>query len=192
VTLRTFFFIVAAFTFLINGPFNVAVPVLAGSRFAEGAAAFGIILSAFGGGALAGMVLAGALPRLPSNRMGPVLLGVTSLLGLGLALLGVVPVVGLAGAIALVMGIANGYVNVLFVTWLQGRTPAYMLGRMMSLLMFAMTGLYPVSIALSGAAARLSAGGLLAASGLALMAIALLVAVFNSAVRDMGGEAVAA
>ncbi len=185
-TLKTFFFIVAAFTFLINGPFNVAVPVLANSQWADGAAAFGLILSAFGGGALLGMVLAGVLPRPSGQRLGPTLLVITSLMGAGLALMGKVEVTVAAAGIGLVMGIINGYVNVLFITWLQSRTPPALLGRMMSLLMFAMTGLFPVSIALSGAISRSSAPDLLSGSGTILVVIVLFMALFNPAVRAMG------
>lgn len=187
-TLKTFFLIVAAFTFLINGPFNVGVPVLANSQWAEGAAAFGLILSAFGGGALLGMVLAGTLPRPTGRRMGPTLLVITGFMGIGLALLGSVASTVAAAGIALVMGGANGYVNVLFVTWLQGRTPPALLGRMMSLLMFAMTGLFPVSVALSGVISRSSATGLLVGAGIILVGLVLLMVLFNPAVRKMGNE----
>ena len=185
-TLKTFFLIVTAVTFLINGPFNVGVPVLANEQWSEGAAAFGLILSAFGGGALLGMVLAGALPRPAGTRLGPTLLVMISLLGAGLAFLGHATTVVAAAGIALAMGTANGYVNVLFITWLQGRTPAALLGRMMSLLMFAMTGLFPVSVAFSGLFSRLNVSGLLNGSGLLLVVLVLVMALFNPAVRAMG------
>src|SRR5678816_3208862 len=60
-TLRTILFMVMAINFLFNGPMGVGLPVLANSRFSEGAAALGIMLSAFGGGALVGALLAGSL-----------------------------------------------------------------------------------------------------------------------------------
>ncbi len=71
----------AAIMLLINGPFVVVVPVLSATRFAGGAAAFGIIMSAFGGGALLGMVLAGVLPKLPARYTIPMILVVISSMG---------------------------------------------------------------------------------------------------------------
>jgi MFS family permease len=68
--LRTFFLVIAAITLLINGPIGIGVPVLAERRFAEGAAAFGIIMSALGGGMLVGTLLAGVLPRPAPSRLG--------------------------------------------------------------------------------------------------------------------------
>jgi hypothetical protein len=62
-TLRWVFIIVAAVDSLLLGPLLVGVPVLADTHLAEGAVAYGIIMSAFGGGALVGIILAGALPR---------------------------------------------------------------------------------------------------------------------------------
>jgi hypothetical protein len=51
----------------------------------------------------------------------------------------------------LLLGIGNGYVSIIFYTWIQTRTPKAMLGRIMSLLMLASAGLIPVSQAISGA-----------------------------------------
>ncbi len=189
-TLRVFFLITAAVTVLINGPFTIGVPVLAETRFPEGAAAFGIIVSALGGGALVGTVIAGVSRPAPS-RLGPTLLLVTGSMGIGLALIGVTPSTMIAAAISLAMGIANGYVVILFTTWLQSRTPAHMLGRMMSLLMFALVGLNPVSTALSGALAKLDATLLFAGAG-SLLVVITLVSLLSPTLRAMGIEANAA
>jgi len=54
--------LVMAVNLLIVGPFNVGLPVLAYSRLPEGAAAYGLLLSAMGGGALLGLVAGGLLP----------------------------------------------------------------------------------------------------------------------------------
>jgi len=51
-TLKIVFPITMGLNVLINGPFAVGVPVVARTRFPEGAAAFGLIMSVFGGGAL--------------------------------------------------------------------------------------------------------------------------------------------
>lgn len=179
--MRLIFVIVAAINLLVNGPFAVGVPVLA-RHFPEGAAAFGIIVSAFGGGALFGILLAGILPKpSPEHTMGHVLI-VLTVMGIGLAMLGLASSTAVAALIALMMGTTNGYVNILAITWLQNRTPEAMLGRMMSLVMFASLGLNPVSTALAGALIGLNATALFVAAGSLMTAIVLLTSL-NPAVR---------
>ena len=184
VPLRAFFFVVAAVTFFFNGPFNIGVPILADTRFPEGAVAYGTILSTWGAGSLVGMALAGMLPRPNPKRMGAVLLGLVSLMGLGLALLGVSTSMIFAAIVGLLLGTLNGYVNIFFTTWVQSRAPKAFLGRLMSLLMFASTGLFPVSMALSGAASRVDVTLLLTVSG-GVVALLGLLMTLNPTVRAM-------
>ena len=183
-TLRTYMLIVAAINLLVTGPIGVGIPVLADRRFPEGAAAFGLLLSAFGGGALLGMVLAGSLPKPPLKRMGTRLLVIISLMGIGLASLGLINSTAIAAVAMLAMGVANGYVNILFITWLQQRTPDTMLGRVMSLLMFASLGLSPLSNALAGALIEWNATALFIGAGIALTLVCLL-ASLNPQTRNM-------
>ncbi|HEX5809809.1 MAG TPA: MFS transporter [Anaerolineales bacterium] len=191
VPLRAFFFVVAAVTFFFNGPFNIGVPILANTRFPEGAVAYGTILSTWGGGSLVGMALAGMLPRPNAKRMGTILLALVSVMGVGLALLGVSRSMIFAAVIGLVLGSVNGYINVFFTTWVQSRAPKALIGRLMSLLMFASTGLFPVSMALSGAASRADVTLLLTVSGgiVALLGISMSL---NPTVRAMEPAAQAA
>lgn len=140
-TLKTVFPIVMGLNILINGPFAVGIPVISRTRFPEGAVAFGLILSLFGGGALLGTVLAGILPKLPKKLIGTISLSVISVMGIGLAEIGVAPTMYTAAAAALVMGTANGYANIMLITWLQQKVAPEMTGRIMSLVMFAAIGL---------------------------------------------------
>jgi MFS family permease len=182
--LRAFFLLIALSNLLVNGPFFVGVPVLAATRFTEGAAAFGIIMSAFGGGSLLGTVLAGVLPRPRPQTMGIVLGIIWSGLGLGVLALGLVNSTPAAAAIALAMGMAEGYVVILFITWLQRRTEEAMLGRMMSLLMLASVGLQPISSFLTGALIGFNAQALFMAAG-GLMVLLVFFFMLNPAVRAM-------
>ncbi len=182
--LRAFFFVVAAVTFFFNGPFNIGVPLLADTRFPEGAVAYGTILSTWGAGSLLGMALAGMLPRPNPKRMGTVLLSLVSVMGIGLALLGVSASTFIAAAIGLMLGSLNGYINVFFTTWVQSRAPKALIGRLMSLLMFSSTGLFPVSMALSGAVSRVDVTLLLTISG-GIVALLGLVMTLNPTVRAM-------
>ena len=184
IPLRAFFFVVAAVTFFFNGPFNIGVPLLADTRFPEGAVAYGTILSTWGAGSLIGMALVGMLPRPNPKRMGTVLLSLVSVMGIGLALLGVSASTLIAAVIGLVLGTVNGYINVFFTTWVQSRAPKAFIGRLMSLLMFSSTGLFPVSMALAGAASRVDVTLLLTFSG-GIVALLGLVMTLNPTVRSM-------
>ncbi len=178
---RAILLIVAAVDFSFVGPFNVGLASLADHRFAGGAAAFGTMLSAWGGGALLGTVIAGSIGQ-PRHR-GRLLLGVTGALGAGLSLLGVMPNVASASAVIGAMGIGSGFVNVVFVAWLQSRTDPHMLGRVMSLVMFASLGMAPLSFAIAGALVDLHATLLFAAAG----AIVLAATVFSASNRLVRG-----
>ncbi len=182
VTLRMVFPITMGLNLLINGPFAVGIPVLARTRFSEGAAAFGLILSLFGGGALMGAVAAGMLPKPSKKWLGTVSLSVISLMGVGLAVIGVAPSMQIAAAAGLLMGIANGYANIMLITWLQQKVAPEMTGRVMSLVMFAAVGLNPVSNALAGMLIGLNITVLLVCAGIMMTLFTLSVA-FSPAVR---------
>jgi hypothetical protein len=188
--LRSFFLLIAVANLLVNGPMFVGIPILADLRFAEGAAAFGIIMSAYGGGSLLGTVLAAMLPRPAARSMGFVLGAVWSGLGLGVALLGLMNTTLPAALVSGLMGAANGYVVILFVTWLQNRTPQAMLGRMMSLLMFASAGLLPVSNVITGALIRVDVTAVFVGGG-SLMAVLVFLSMLNPEVRAMEDAPVA-
>ena len=82
--------------------------------------AYGIVMSTFAGGALLGMVLAGV--RRPSDRrLGPVLLGVASVLGFGLVGLALAPGLPALVVVGVVVGVANGYVGILLTSWRSSR-----------------------------------------------------------------------
>ncbi len=184
IELRTFFLVTMAINVLINGPILVGIPVLADTRFPEGAAAFGILMSAYGGGNLMGTILAGVLPTPRTKSMGSRLLVIISVLGVGVTLLGLTSSISLAVVIGLAMGVSNGYVTIIFITWLQSRTPLSTLGRLMSLLMFAVIGLNPISMSLSGFFMRLDPTATFVGAGV-LMTVIVLLAALNPEVRKM-------
>lgn len=152
--------------------FGVALPTLAHGPFAAGATGYGLLLAAFGLGALAGGLLGGGVGH--RHRRG------TIMCILILVLAGCYPLVpfvgGLPGAMTVlaVAGIASGLLNVLFFTVTQQITPRHLLGRVMSILMLANFGVYPFSVALGGIVTSrfgptvifLAAGGFMALSGL--------------------------
>ena len=185
--LRYYFLLIAAANFLISGPFSVGIPVLAHTRYSGGAAAFGIILSTYGAGSLAGVLLAGSTCRPPERRFPALMLGLTAFMGVSLVLLGVMPAITPAAIVAAAMGMAQGYVVIQFITWLQRRTPERMLGRTMSLLMFAVVGLAPVSSTVAGALIQISATAVLMGAGV-LMVIVIAVGSLSPSVWRLGTE----
>ncbi len=185
--LRYYFVLIAAVNLLMTGPISVGIPVLADTRFDGGAVAFGTILSGFGGGSLLGIVVAGVSSR-PSNRRFPMLmLGLTATMGVALALLGILPSVATSTFVAFIMGCAQGYVVIQFITWLQLRTPSRMLGRMMSVLMFAVVGMAPLSSAIAGALIQWSATFVMVGAGL-LMVLVVAIAAVSPSVWRLGDE----
>lgn len=148
--LRFIFLVQMAVNFLLIGPIMVGIPVLADQRLPGGAAAFGLLMSAFAGGNLIGMLAAGSLPRPDGAKLRLIIITQFAAFGIVIGLLGIITSTWLDCALLFLLGLGNGFVVVILMSWMQARTPREMLGRMMALLMFASTGLMPVSQALAG------------------------------------------
>lgn len=146
--LRYLLLIVAGIDVTLNGVFGVGLPILARDHLAGGAAALGVLTSAFGGGAVIGIVIAGSMKA--PRRRGLVTVGITAAFGLGTLLLPMMPNLVLAVLCMSGMSIGSGLANVIMVPWLQTRTDGAMMGRVMSMFMFASLGLTPLSYAVAG------------------------------------------
>jgi hypothetical protein len=178
--IRALLVMFAAINFSFVGPFIVGLTWLAQHRF-SGAAAFGTILSAWGGSALLGTVIAGMIQA--PRRRGILLVVMNVILGCGIASLAFVPNVLSASAIVAAMGFGSGLINVFLMAWLQANTDPAMLGRVMSLGMFSSLGLSPVSYALAGALVDGHSILLFIGAG-AIVICASLTAAANRAVRE--------
>ena len=143
---RSLILLIAAFNFAFNGTLLVGLPFLADHVLGGGSATFGILLSAYGGGAVAGAALAGK--RVP--RLGTLVLVIAIGMGVALGLIGVAPNIPTAFAMLAAIGIGAGFLNVHIISWLQGRTAEEMRGRVMSMVMLGAIGLAPISYALAG------------------------------------------
>ncbi len=184
--LRALFTLAVGLHLFATGPIFVGVPFLADTRYPEGAAALGIIMSAYGGGNFLGIVLAGLLPK-PGRNLGSVLLALAATDAVALTVLGFASSTLIAALIVLAKGLAEGYILIQFTTWLQNRTARNMLGRMMSLLTFASVALVPISNALSGVLIERSAEGLFVGAAILLLLTVIVVA-HSPAARSMGVE----
>ena len=179
----TMFLLIVGIELMVEGPVIVGLPILANTKLAEGALALGVVLSAFAGGALFGAILAGTLPA-PKRRFGPILVVLFALSGLLLMPFGFLGSMWIAAAVALVIGVAEGYAGIMFMSWLQARTPQRMMGRVMSLLMISAVGLSPLSYAVSGALLKLSLEWVFVGAG-ALLTLLCLAVVLRREVRTM-------
>lgn len=162
------------FSLFFRGPYLVGVPMLCDVRFEEGALAFGMISSAFGVGALIGLVLAGTLARPPEKYLGMLVLADIAVLGGVQLVYAFTPHVEFAMLASSIGGIADGYMMVLLISWLQTRIPGHLLGRVMGMIMFFNQGVAPISAAAAGALIRFSLEGVLFGSGAILMTLAFL------------------
>lgn len=180
--LRAVLLVLAMLNFLFIGPLQVGITSLAHSRFPGGAVALGIMNSAWGGGGLLGTLMPQVLQHLP--RLGVLMLSLASIQGFGLFLLSFIPNILLASVTIAVLGFCSGFFTVVGITWIQGRTPSEMLGRVMSLGMLSSFGIAPFSYALAGLLADLNLTILFSVAGsIMLIATALLTA--NPSVRTI-------
>ena len=152
--LRTLLLFVTAVEFSFVGASEVGLAVMAKNRFgggeasSQGAAAFAVMLSAFGAGALIGMIVAGSI-EMPKRR-GKLIIGLSFTLGLGLVMLGLAKSVVTASIVFGLIGLCGGMANIIILAWMQSRTEFSMLGRVMALVMFTVSVVEPLSLALAG------------------------------------------
>ncbi|SEL15109.1 MFS transporter [Streptacidiphilus jiangxiensis] len=162
-----------------NGTIEVALPGFAHQHL--GAGGYGVLLTCLSLGGLAGSMVAA---RARQDRAPAKLFAVLAVV-MGIAL-GAVPYAGgLPGAAAAIAlySVASGWQNIVAVTMLQTWIPPALTGRVMSLVMLAVMGTFPVSVALAGfGVRRLGPGPFFPIAGAAI-AIAVLTALTQRAFR---------
>lgn len=144
--LRALLVLVAVLNFCMTGPLMIGIALVAKQNF-HSATSFGVLMSTMAAGSLVGMALAG-LWRLP--HLGYGLLGILVLIGVALGAMGLLGSLTWLIVDLLVMTIGSGYINVQLMVWFQRRVERAVMGRVMSVLMFAVVGLMPFSMALAG------------------------------------------
>ncbi|MFF7363290.1 MFS transporter [Streptomyces sp. NPDC008125] len=163
-----------------NGTIEVALPELAHQGM--GATGYGVLLTCLSLGGLAGSLVAARSRPVES----PAYLFAALAVVMGIAL-SVVPYAGgLAGAAVCVCvyALASGWQNIVVVTLLQVWAPPALIGRVMSLVMLAVMGTFPVSVAVAGFGVRhLGAAPFFPVAGAAI-ALSVLGALTQRAFRD--------
>jgi Transmembrane secretion effector len=181
--LMTLILVVAAINLLFVGPLVVGSAALSRVRFAEGAAAYGAMLSTFSIGALIGTVTAGVVRLKQPGLVSLLLVAVEGVFMVGV---GYAPTLVLACVLWLPIGFGAGFGSINFITLTQKRVARNMLGRFMSLIGLTEVGLTPISNALAGVLADWNVTALFVVAGVLLSCITLLAAT-NSTLRS--GEA---
>jgi MFS family permease len=170
--MRLVYILIAGVNLVFVGPLLVGIPVLADARLVQGAAAFGMIMSAYGAGNLAGILLAGSLPRPKPGMLNAILVSLVVAFGLAMGLFAFFTTTPPFLICMLLLGAGNGYLGITLITFIQVHTPREMLGRVMGMVLFANLGLVPVSQAISGFVIKLSLNGLFIGAGMLTIAIA--------------------
>lgn len=145
--MRAFLILITAIGLAVIGPVTVGAPALAAERFG-GSVGYGLMLSAAGGGTLAGTLIGGA--RRQVRRRGRILLTVNIAVGVLLMTVGAAQHIWIAIAAIALMSAGSGFVNLVATTTLQAGVDRTIRGRLMSVIMLASAGLAPLSTVLAG------------------------------------------
>ncbi|MEE3623142.1 MFS transporter [Nitrospirillum sp. BR 11752] len=140
----------SATTFFIGGPMQAVLPVFARDRLGDGADGYGLMMGLHGVGTLVGMMVSGARPSFRLRTLGATILLVDTLLALVFMPMGLARHTWQAALLMGAAGCLAGFIQIGVFTWIQRRIPPAMLGRGMSLFMFIVMSLAPLSSALCG------------------------------------------
>ena len=122
---------------------------------------------------LIGTLLAGLTKH---RKRGRLLLIVSTAIGICLGSIGLLNQAPLLGAVLFVMSGTAAFLNVQLIAWFQQRVERAMMGRVMSVLMFAAVGMMPFSLAAAGVAVKWSVPGTFIVAGGMVLVVTLLAA----------------
>ncbi|WDD90607.1 MFS transporter (plasmid) [Burkholderia sp. FERM BP-3421] len=169
-SLRLLIIAITCVNFSAAGATQIGLVTLAHQRFGS-STDYGMLLVAAGLGSFVGMIGAGVSRRVVNMR--ETVFAACLALGTALAVLAIRLPFWPVLAVTFMLGVTGGYINVRALSWLQAVVRKDMLGRVMSVLAFASTGVAPLSLAVGGWLAQTRLDALFAGSG----ALVLLVAV---------------
>lgn len=170
VSLRSLMLVIAVLSFALAGPIAIGLAVIAKRDFGT-ASAFGFLMSSFAAGSLAGMVAAGFVPH---RRRGRTLLLGSTVIGLCVISLGLPDRMMTLVPDLLLLGGTAAFLHLQLIAWFQQQVGRALIGRVMSVLMFASVGLTPLSMALTGFALKVSVQGTFVSAGAMVLLVTLL------------------
>jgi Transmembrane secretion effector len=172
VSLRSLLLVIAVLNFALAGPVGIGLAVIAKHQFGT-ASAFGFLMAAFAAGSLVGMLGAGFVPQ---RRRGLTLLLAGGVIGFCVAPIGFLGRMTTLLPDLVLMSCAAAFINIQLISWFQQRVERDMLGRVMSVVMFASMGLLPFSLAIAGVALKASITGTFLAAGAMVLLVTMLAA----------------
>ena len=163
--LRALMISFAGINFCVIGPSQIGLVVLAGDR--HGSTGLGLLMASAAAGSLAGLALAAKWS--PAAGIHTRVAIASGMLSAMLACLALPMPLWLLCLDAGLLGAVAGFINVSVLSWLQGRVPGDMLGRVMSVLGLASAGITPLSLAVAGVSAKFGADALFVGAGALLV-----------------------
>ncbi|MCE2573779.1 MFS transporter [Motilimonas eburnea] len=137
-------------SFFMHGPLLAALPLIAKLHLGLTEAGYGTLYALIGVGTLIGAGIAIWLRPQPAQLGVYVLLGDLVSGGCLLSLGVISSTSSLVGLCLCLIGVATGFIMIAGTTWFQLRTPSEYMGRVMSVLMFCILGLMPLSGVIAG------------------------------------------
>ncbi|PWK45414.1 MFS transporter [Pleionea mediterranea] len=179
--LRKLMLYIALVTSCLGGLMQVGLPVMIKSTWLQGADSFGYVMAAFAAGNIIGAIAVSKVSSLKLISIGTVILLTDILVGFLLVLLSATKS-SFHGAILLfLMGMFAGYTQVRLISWIQRQIPLEVMGRVMSIVMFCLVGLLPLSAMFFGLMMQLiSSSEMFFIGGIMLLCIALIAWFFSS------------
>ena len=143
---------IAILEFFFQTPIFVGLPALAKLRFVEPAFVYGLMITAYGSGALIGAVTGGMTKGPRDENLIRTMFFIFTGSGAAIGLIVLYPPYWWAMLLFFCSGAADSFIWVHFTTWLQKLTPEKLLGRVMSIMMFMSVGLIPIASIIMGIA----------------------------------------
>lgn len=182
------YFLILLLVILVGNLFNgavmeVAIPALAQGPLHAGAQGYGFILTGWGGGALAGALLASALGSHIHRGYQSILFFLAQIPAI-VALAYSINILMAIGCMA-VFGLLNSLGNVSLLTVIQRKLPRSLLGRIMGIFAFCNFATLPLSVAVGGfATARFGASPVII-GGAVIQLVAMTIALASRELRTM-------
>jgi Transmembrane secretion effector len=180
VALASLMLVISVLNFAITGPASVGIAIIAKQKFGT-PLAFGLLMSALAAGGLIGTLLAGLTKH---RRRGRLLLLVSTAIGVCLGSIGLLNQALLLAGVLFFMSGTAAFLNVQMIAWFQQRIERTMMGRVMSVLMFASIGLMPFSLAAAGVALKWNLTGTFIIAG-GMVLVVTLIAAAHRPVREI-------
>lgn len=170
---RSLLIFVAVIEFSFSGPATIGMPVMAKARFGDlGEIALGWMLGSLAAGMFIGMLFAGSVP-IRKNR-GRIIIAIVFMLGIGMTLLSFATNILWASLVLALMGFGGGLGNIIILSWLQSSAEPRVLGRVLSLMMFGISVLEPISFWIAGEIADRSLTWMFVGGGVIMLVTSLL------------------